>query len=73
MDKQDIAEQAYKNGYNAGIEKLAKRLKERFEKSREYYEIDTGTAWGSGQIGARINDKIDETAKEINGGEKYAV
>ena len=54
-------------------EKLAKRLKERFEKSREYYEIDKGTAWESGQIGARINDKIDETAKEINGGEKYAV
>ena len=30
--------------------------------------IDTGTAWGDGQIGGLINDKIDEILKEITEG-----
>ena len=46
-------------------EKFAERLKKRFEKSREYYSIDTGTAWSGGCIGGLINDKIDEICKEI--------
>lgn len=49
-------------------EKFAERLKSRFDKSREYYTIDTGTAWGEGQIGGLINDKIDEICKEITEG-----
>ena len=48
-------------------EKFAERLKSRFDKSREYYTIDTGTAWGEGQIGGLINDKIDKICKEIIG------
>lgn len=51
-------------------EKFAERLKARFDKSREYYVIDTGTAWGDGQIGGLINDKIDKIAKEITEGKE---
>ena len=50
-------------------EKFAERLKARFHKSREYYEVDTGTAWSDGCIGGLINDTIDEIAKEIMEGE----
>lgn len=46
-------------------EKFAERLKKRFSKSREYYEVDTGTAWSNGRIGGLINDTIDEICKEI--------
>lgn len=49
-------------------EKFAERLKARFHKSREYYEVDTGTAWSNGHIGGLINDTIDEIAKEITEG-----
>lgn len=48
--------------------KFAERLKARFHKSREYYEVDTGTAWSNGHIGGLINDTIDEIAKEITEG-----
>lgn len=55
MDKQDIAEQAYKNGYNAGIEKLAKRLKGMFPISEDIFRFSTPE---------QIQKAIDETAKE---------
>ena len=47
------------------VDKFAERLKARFHKSREYYEVDTGTAWSNGCIGGLINNTIDEIAKEI--------
>lgn len=49
-------------------EKFAERLKNRFKKSREYYSVDTGTAWSDGCIGGLINDTIDEILKEIKEG-----
>lgn len=49
-------------------EKFAEKLKARFSKSREYYEVDTGTAWSDGHIGGLINDTIDEIAKEFTEG-----
>lgn len=64
----EISETAIKNSRKETAEKFAKRMKARFDKSREYYFIDTGTAWGEGQIGGLINDKIDEICKEITEG-----
>ena len=64
----EIIETAIKNSRKETAEKFAKRMKARFDKSREYYFIDTGTAWGEGQIGGLINDKIDEICKEITEG-----
>lgn len=51
-------------------EKFAERLKARFDKSREYYSIDTGTAWSNGCVGGLINDTIDEIAKKITEGKE---
>ena len=47
------------------VDKFAEKLKTRFTKSREYYEIDTGTAWSDGCIGGLINDTIDKIVKEF--------
>ena len=73
MDKKDIAEQAYKNGYEAGAKKFAEKLKEikiRFDLagnpySKKYTQADIKeVAEGMHNQYLRC---IDEICKEIIG------
>lgn len=57
MDKQDIAERAYINGYEKGKRETAEKFAERV-KMAFYYEFDE-------LIPSIMADKIDEICKEI--------
>lgn len=65
MDKKDVVEQAYKNGYIEGIKKFAKRLKER---SQSFLDGDPSVT-GTEVVRAVTNQDLDKLVEELQNGD----
>ena len=59
MNEHDATEQAYKNGYNAGVRELAERLKDIYTNDKRYDRPNAHT------LIIKLFDNIDTIADEL--------